>query len=306
MRAISRLGLRAAGGLLALGGLGAAAATRCDDDWHKKLERQMAEAFSNQRPSPSSSSSSSSSTSSYRYTVQLNGGFNLCTKLALVNGLVYAAWQVPSLQYTMQRWFVTGYGLSARSCTQALLSSYSHASILHLLANMMGLLSFGPMCMDGWETRRAPRLSQLEFMSLYTVAGVGAGLGSSLFSQRWGTGRSGLGASGSLFAALTYAICCYQDSRVYFFFIIEMPAKHALLGATVLNIGMVAKEVMAARGRSEWWGVLELLFFLQSCSTSPLPHPLFFSPTFPHSFTHPHPHTQTLQLVPQYLMAWLT
>lgn len=259
----------------------------------------MAEAFNQRPPIPSNSSNSSGSASAYRYTVQLNGGFNLCTKLALANALVYAAWQVQSLQYTMGRWFVTGYGLSARSCAQALLSSYSHASLLHLLANMMGLLSFGPMCMDGWETKRAPRLSQLEFMGMYTVAGVGAGLGSSLFSQRWGTGRSGLGASGSLFAALTYAICCYQDSRVYFFFVIEMPAKHALLGATVLNVAMVAKEVMAARGRSEcgmgwkrwwwwwWWLVHFLLVFLL------LTPVVIFSRPFPPPTLTPHIPTPT-------------
>jgi len=188
----------------------------------------------------------------YSLHVQMGSGILVTSRIFFINLLVYGAWKLNDLRVRnfLSRWFLTGYGWGPRAWAQGLLSTYSHYSLFHFGANMLGLFSFGPRTMDGWETLKSPKLSPLEFMGLYTASGMASSLASANFSQRWGTGRSGLGASGSLFAISTYAILCHQDMRVLVFFVLDMPALHALGGMTLINAGMVVKEVMAARGRS--------------------------------------------------------
>lgn len=184
-------------------------------------------------------------------------GMRTAFQLFVPNVLVYLAWQARSsarVQDVMNAWFMTAGGgrsgtLSLANTARALLSSYSHSSILHLGANMMGLFSFAPRCMDGREAPRTPKLSRGEFLAMYTAAGVLGGLGSGIFSARLGTGRPGLGASGSIFAVLSYAVLCYPDSRVLLFFVFEMSAETALTAATALNLYLSGKEYLAARGR---------------------------------------------------------
>jgi len=183
-------------------------------------------------------------------------GVRTAFQLFLANAGVWAAWQLQNarLRAFLHEWFMTRGGAYQQgslpsALARSLLSSYSHSSLLHLGANMMGLFSFAPRCMDGRETPRTPKLSQLEFLGMYTAAGVAGGLGSTAFSGRLGTGRPGLGASGSIFAVLTYAVCAYPDSRVLLFFVLEMSAESALQAATALNVFLVGKEYLAARGR---------------------------------------------------------
>ena len=201
--------------------------------------------------------------SGFHISVTAPAGVKTAAALFLANAAVWGAWQVNSarVQHTLSEWFMTrGSGGGARqpaaaAVARALLSSYSHSSLLHLAANMMGLFSFTPQCMDGRETPRAPKLSQAEFLAMYTAAGVAGGLGSNAFSSRLGTGRPGLGASGSLFAVLSYAVLCYPDSRVLLFFVLEMSSTNALAAATALNVFLCGREYMAARGRCACvWG----------------------------------------------------
>jgi membrane associated rhomboid family serine protease len=182
-------------------------------------------------------------------------GVRTAFHLFCANAAVWGAWQLRSamVQRFLAEWFMTRGGAQQGSLpaalTRSLLSSYSHSSVLHLGFNMVGLFSFAPRCMDGRESPRAPKLSQGEFLAMYTAAGVAAALGSTAFSARFGTARPGLGASGSLFAVLTYAVLAYPDSRVLIFFVVESSAQNALLAGTALNVYMAGLEVQAARGR---------------------------------------------------------
>jgi membrane associated rhomboid family serine protease len=200
---------------------------------------------------------SDASGSGFHLQVVAPEGVRTAFYLFCANATIWCAWQVrrEGAQRFLAEWFMTrgaaerGQLLSPGALARALLSSYSHSSILHLGANMAGLLSFAPRCMDGRESPAAPKLSQLDFLAMYTAAGVAGGLGSTAFSAHLGTGRPGLGASGSIFAVLTYAVLAYPDSRVLLFFVLEMSAENALLAATALNVYMAGREYMAARGR---------------------------------------------------------
>jgi rhomboid-like protein len=172
-----------------------------------------------------------------------------------INAAVWAAWQVPyaSVQRIMERYFITsphhmGKG-AGRGVTSALGSTYSHKSFFHLAANMVGLWSFGPRLMEGRDTQQFPRLSPAAFVSLYTVSGVGAAIASNTFMAALALPRPGLGASGSIFALLTYYGLARPDSRVLFLFFIDMSAISALGLATIINGYLVFAEVRAARMR---------------------------------------------------------
>jgi membrane associated rhomboid family serine protease len=177
--------------------------------------------------------------------------------ILLPNVLVYLAWQVRGLQGLMQHFFLThshrdySSGSPAINSVRWLLSTYSHSHVLHLGANMLGLFSFAPACLDGRETPRTPKLSPLEFMGMYTAAGVAASLGSSVYNFTYGAGRPGLGASGSIFGVLTFSVLSYPESRVLALFIIETSAEYALTGLTLLNLFMARQEYLAGRGRGE-------------------------------------------------------
>jgi membrane associated rhomboid family serine protease len=167
---------------------------------------------------------------------------------------VWVAWQVPSasLQSTLRRWFMTssvhlGGSPFPRGPASLLLSNYSHQSLLHLGANMLGLYSFGPAVMRGRDTQQSPILGPAAFLSLYTVSGVLSALASNLFSASLGSQRPSLGASGALFAVLTYHTFSRPDSGVLLFFVLEMTAATGLGFATAMNAWLVASEYRAAR-----------------------------------------------------------
>ena len=176
---------------------------------------------------------------------------------------VYVAWQIPSasIKQAMQRLFTSG-GQIDRSrfarFVSPLLACYSHSSLFHLLANMLALTSFAPKLIDGCNVTSPHeivryRLSPIEFMAMYNIAGIGASLSSTYFSSKIGTGRPGLGASGALFSVIGFYAQAFPEARVMLLFFIEMSAREALVLATVVNGALAAKEILAARGRSEFF-----------------------------------------------------
>jgi membrane associated rhomboid family serine protease len=218
-------------------------------------------------------------------------GVRTSFRILFLNVAVYVAWKLPisRLQYFMSSWFMTQGAARydspvspLRTLARSFLSTYSHSSFLHLAANMLALLSFSPRCMDGRETVRTPKLSPLDFMAFYTAAGVAAGLGSTAFSSRLGTGRPGLGASGSIFGGLTYYALSYPDSRVLFLFVFEMSSETALAGATALNLFLAGKEYMAARGKGARAGRPPPPFFtVYLAAPPPSPPKTYPRPTLP-------------------------
>lgn len=124
----------------------------------------------------------------------------LVNGLILLNGLVFAAWQVPAFSRYMTRYWAHD-PLSGRSFT-LLTSTFSHQSFLHFGFNMYALSGFLPNLMHGsgmgWE----------QTLALYLSAGVGASLCSHLITTAlWKRGLRdsipSIGASGGLWAILT-------------------------------------------------------------------------------------------------------
>jgi membrane associated rhomboid family serine protease len=217
----------------------------------------------------SSSASSTSSPSPQPPTARIiilpqrqSKGEQVSYALLLSNMAVYVAWQIPSasIKQAMQRLFTSG-GQIDRSrfarFVSPLLACYSHSHLFHLMANMLALTSFAPKLIDGRNVTSphetvSYRLSPIEFMAMYNIAGIGASLSSTYFSSKMGTGRPGLGASGALFSVIGFYAQAFPEARVMLLFFIEMSAREALVLATVVNGALAAKEILAARGRSEF------------------------------------------------------
>jgi membrane associated rhomboid family serine protease len=187
----------------------------------------------------------------------------LSYSLAAANAAVWVAWRAPSenVKIVMQSFFTSGGDVARGRLSRVLsplLACYSHSSLIHLAVNMAALLSFAPRIIEdhrGASSPRQsrpprPRLSPLEFLAMYNVAGVGSALASSIFTARVGTSRPGLGASGCIFSVFAFYAQALPESRVLLFFVIEMSAQSALALSAVVNSGLAVKEVLAAQGRA--------------------------------------------------------
>ena len=180
-------------------------------------------------------------------------GEQVIFRLIAANTLIYFAWQFPaaSVQRIMERWFVTSPVVfranRTRGIASLLLCTYSHSSFFHLLANMAGLYSFGPRIMQWRSSQQTPRLTPIEFMTMYTISGVFSSLASNVFMLKLGNPRPSLGASGAIFGVLTYYTLAQPESRVLLLFIFNMRSIDALFVATAMNAVLCAQEVRAAR-----------------------------------------------------------
>lgn len=93
----------------------------------------------------------------------LSKGERVFIPICAANVLVFLAWRVPRLQPFMLRYFCSN-PASKSVCLPMLLSTFSHYSGLHLLANMYVLHSF--------STGAVHALGQEQFTALYLSAGV--------------------------------------------------------------------------------------------------------------------------------------
>lgn len=121
------------------------------------------------------------------------------TILALIalNSSIFAAWKVPFLRSFMSRYFLH----STRSHPVTLLTStFSHATGLHLLFNMMALYSFGRLLHD--------KMGREQFLAFYLTSGLAASAGSHALRAWRGETTKSLGASGAVFSVA--AACAHQ------------------------------------------------------------------------------------------------
>jgi len=107
---------------------------------------------------------------------------------------------------------------------------FLHASVWHILLNMFVLWMFG-------STLEA-RLGRKQFLQLYLLSGVGAGLCHAVAS--WGLIIPMLGASGAVFALLIAYAMLFPDRHItlllFFVFPLTLKAKHLVLGFALLEI----------------------------------------------------------------------
>jgi membrane associated rhomboid family serine protease len=106
---------------------------------------------------------------------------------------------------------------------------FVHGSIGHILFNMLALLFFGlPL---------ERRLGSSEFLVLYFVAGVGAGLAT--LAVNWYTGLGNVavaGASGAVFGVLLAFATLFPDTRILLFWVLPVRAPIAVLVFTLLEL----------------------------------------------------------------------
>jgi membrane associated rhomboid family serine protease len=106
---------------------------------------------------------------------------------------------------------------------------FAHASISHLLSNMIGLLFFGVAI--------ERRLGSKEFALLYLLSGTLCGVFSFFVYVATGTwGVFLLGASGAVFAVLLSYAVLFPDSVILLWGIIPIPAPILVLGYAAIEV----------------------------------------------------------------------
>lgn len=127
----------------------------------------------------------------------LTEGQRTVTGIIAVNALVFCLWRIPSLQWTMVKYF-TSNPASKTLCLPMVLSTFSHYSFFHMAANMYVLWSFSSSIVS--------LLGQEQFMAVYLSAGVISTFSSYLYKTATGRLGASLGASGAIMAVLA-AVC---------------------------------------------------------------------------------------------------
>lgn len=189
-------------------------------------------------------------------------------------GAIFLAWQVPSAQGFMKRWFlhnsVTLGGPRAewRNCVTMFTSTLSHQSLAHFAFNSIALYSFGSAAYMFLAAQPAglPHESTIthtpHFYAFLLAAGLFSSLGSHLFNNivrlprllrtlaspaRLSSAHAlaahqailpSLGASGAIYGALTMTALAYPDSHVSIIFLpfISIPIGFGVAGMVALDV----------------------------------------------------------------------
>nr|XP_015812478.2 presenilins-associated rhomboid-like protein, mitochondrial isoform X1 [Nothobranchius furzeri] len=127
----------------------------------------------------------------------LTEGQRTATGIIAINAAVLCCWRIPSMQRTMIKYF-TSNPASKIQCLPMVLSSFSHYSIIHMVANMyvLWMFSSGIVSLLGKE----------QFLAVYFSAGVNSTMVSYLCKTATGRFYPSLGASGAVMAVLA-AVC---------------------------------------------------------------------------------------------------
>ncbi|XP_019864885.1 presenilins-associated rhomboid-like protein, mitochondrial isoform X2 [Aethina tumida] len=135
----------------------------------------------------------------------LSPGERVFVPICAINLLVFAAWRVPRLQPIMLKYFCSNPG-SSSVVLPMVLSTFSHYSLFHLLANMYVLHSF--------STGAVHSLGQEQFLALYLGAGVISSFTSYVYKVIVKKPGLSLGASGAIMGILGYVCTQYPDTRL--------------------------------------------------------------------------------------------
>lgn len=153
------------------------------------------------------------------------------TAMVWLNVAVFLAWQVAAEVYgaqglaVMSRHFTVSLAAMRHDRFWTLLTSeISHATLPHLLLNMLALYTLG----SDVERIAGPRA----FLGLYATGALAASLGHLAYCAL-GTPVPALGASGAVMAIATVSALLFPRRILLVFFILPMPALTAM-GAFVL------------------------------------------------------------------------
>lgn len=136
---------------------------------------------------------------------------------AVVTMLWYRARRSPYGQRFMLARFTTSpQHLAAGRYYTLLTSTFSHAEVGHLAANMLGLYFFGHQICDVLGARR--------FLALYLASGALSSLAAVLEQQRAGRSAFNLGASGAVNSVTAMSVLLFPHSTLLIFGLLPMPA----------------------------------------------------------------------------------
>ncbi|XP_022901906.2 presenilin-associated rhomboid-like protein, mitochondrial [Onthophagus taurus] len=136
---------------------------------------------------------------------KLSPGEKVFAPICFINVLIFFAWRIPRLQPTMLKYFCSNPS-SSSICWPMLLSTFSHYSLFHLLANMYVLHSF--------STGAVASLGKEQFLGLYLSAGVISSFTSYVYKAVTKQPGLSLGASGAIMAILGYVCTQYPDTKL--------------------------------------------------------------------------------------------
>ncbi|KAM6918176.1 presenilin-associated rhomboid-like protein A, mitochondrial [Xenentodon cancila] len=127
----------------------------------------------------------------------LTEGQKTVTGIIAINAAVLCCWRIPSMQRSMIKYFTSNPASKTR-CLPMVLSSFSHYSIIHMVANMYVLWTFSSGIVS--------LLGKEQFLAVYLSAGVISNMVSYMCKTATGRLYPSLGASGAVMAVLA-AVC---------------------------------------------------------------------------------------------------
>ncbi|XP_056276989.1 presenilins-associated rhomboid-like protein, mitochondrial isoform X2 [Pseudoliparis swirei] len=127
----------------------------------------------------------------------LTEGHQTVTGIIALNVVVLCCWRIPYLHRSMIKYFMSN-PASNTQCLPMVLSSFSHYSVVHLVANMYVLWTF--------STGIVSLLGKEQFLAFYLSAGVISTMVSYMCKAATGRLHPSLGASGAIMAVLA-AVC---------------------------------------------------------------------------------------------------
>ncbi|XP_077293806.1 rhomboid family intramembrane serine protease rho-7 [Arctopsyche grandis] len=140
----------------------------------------------------------------------LGEGEKLYIPLFIMNAIVFAVWRVPRFQPFMVKYFCSNPAAKVL-CWPMILSTFSHYSTFHLLANMFVLYTF--------STGVVQNMGKEQFLGMYLAGGVISSFASYLHKAITCQASLSLGASGAIMSVLGYVCSEYPETRLSIIFL---------------------------------------------------------------------------------------
>ncbi|XP_029971442.1 presenilin-associated rhomboid-like protein A, mitochondrial [Salarias fasciatus] len=158
----------------------------------------------------------------------LTEGQRTVSGIIAVNVAVLCCWRIPSMQRSMIKYFTSNPASKTR-CLPMILSSFSHYSIIHMVANMYVLWTFSSGIVS--------LLGKEQFLAVYMSAGVISSMVS--YTCKTATGRlyPSLGASGAVMAVLAAVCAKVPEAKLGIIFLpmVTFTAGNALKALVVMD-----------------------------------------------------------------------
>ncbi|XP_015228711.1 PREDICTED: presenilins-associated rhomboid-like protein, mitochondrial [Cyprinodon variegatus] len=158
----------------------------------------------------------------------LTEGQRTATGIIAINAVVLCCWRIPAMQRSMIKYFTSNPASKTR-CLPMVLSSFSHYSIIHMVANMYVLWTFSSGIVS--------LLGKEQFLAVYLSAGVISTMVSYVCKTATGRFYPSLGASGAVMAVLAAVCTKVPEAKLGIIFLpmVTFTAGHALKALVAID-----------------------------------------------------------------------